>query len=296
MVLRWDDFVTHRVNWTPKSENIRSIAEELGLGLDAFVFVDDNEVELEEVSRALPAVRCLRFPAREDDLAGLLTRLADWFGRETITAEDRERTAMYRRRLEGLVPEGHAGADIRGFLQSLAMRLEVADRSRGDRVRAVQLINKTNQFNLNGRRWTDEDVEAILAGGGRLICATLSDRSGSHGEILALLMGADRVVEAWVMSCRVFQRRVEHAFLLALIDGGLAPAALRVARTERNEPMVRFLAELGVTEHPDGLAMFDAEGFRSAHEGERQLFQVAGASSLARFEHASGAESVLGRP
>jgi hypothetical protein len=200
---------------------------------------------------------------------------------------------MYRRRLEGLVPEGHAGADIREFLRSLAMRLEVTDRSGGDRARAVQLINKTNQFNLNGRRWTDDEVGAVLSRGGRLVCATLSDRSGSHGEILALLMGADRVVESWVMSCRVFQRRVEHAFLLALIDGDLAPAAFRFARTERNEPMARFLlAELGLVEPPDGLTRFDAARFRASHGEDRALFDVSGWAPVSRRPSGPGAARV----
>src|SRR5205807_9392025 len=117
------------------------------------------------------------------------------------------------------------------------MTLTIHDRTRGDRARAVQLIDKTNQFNLNGRRYTDEDIGKILNAGGRLFGVTLSDRTGSHGEILACLIGADGVVQALVMSCRVVRRRVAYAFL-AWLGAPLAPArALPRAGARRAVPV-----------------------------------------------------------
>jgi FkbH-like protein len=258
MVLKADDFVAVLASYDAKSAQIAAAATRLNLGLDAFVFVDDNEVELEEVSRALPAVRCLRFPAREDDLAGLLTRLADWFGRETITAEDRERTAMYRRRLEGLVPEGHAGADIRGFLQSLAMRLEVADRSRGDRVRAVQLINKTNQFNTTTIRRTEAEVAALAADPrGLALQFRLLDRFGDNGIVSVMLLepaGDALELVNWVMSCRVFGRQLEDEALNILADlardRGVAAIRARLVPTPKNGVIAELFPRLGF--RPDG--------------------------------------------
>jgi FkbH-like protein len=275
MVLKSDDFVAVLASYHAKSSQIEALAKRLNLGLDAFVFVDDNEVELEEVTRALPAVRSIRFPSKEEDLPALLEQLSLAFARDQITEEDRDRTLLYRRRLDGIVPEEASGADIGEFLASLRMRLELTDRSQGDRARVVQLINKTNQFNLNGRRWTDEDVATVLATGGRLLGATLTDRSGSHGEIIAFLVTATGVVEAWVMSCRVFQRRVEHAFLLAALARGTAVTGFRFAATERNEPMRQFLRSLS-GQPGDGVIAFDPTQFRAKFGSDGDLFEVAG--------------------
>src|SRR5262249_46020921 len=218
MTLNETDFVSVVASYHAKSAQIRELAKQLNLGLDAVVFVDDNPVELQEVGQQLPTVQCVAFPKHDDGLAELLRDLNRRFGRRDLTAEDRGRTEMYRRRLEGMVPQAAEGADLHEFLRELKMRLILHDRSSGDRARAVQLINKTNQFNANGRRITDDAVAGILASGGRLLTATLEDRTGSHGEILALLIDGNGLVHAFVLSCRVFQRRVEQAFCTWLAD------------------------------------------------------------------------------
>ncbi len=143
MVLREEDFVAIIAGYHAKSAQIRELAQRLNLGLDAFVFVDDNPLEVAEVSLALPQVRCVTFPPRDDELVAFLDDLASLFPHRGITAEDRQRTAMYRRRLEGFVANDVQGADLTRFLTDLGMTLTIHDRSRGDRTRAVQLINTT---------------------------------------------------------------------------------------------------------------------------------------------------------
>ena len=244
MVIKRTDLVALLASWNAKSAQIKSLAEQLNLGLDAFVFVDDNPVELAEVAQQLPDVHCVLFPDSERGLPALLEQLTDLFARTTITTEDRERTALYQRRLQSLVPSEASGADIGAFLRELNMTLEVHDRSQGDRTRAVQLINKTNQFNINGLRITDEEVAARLASGYRLYTATLNDRTGSHGEVLAALIDAQGLLQALVMSCRVFQRRVEFAFLSWLADQPAGLKGLAYQATERNEPVRRLLEDL----------------------------------------------------
>ena len=274
MPLSEADFVAVVASYHPKSAQIRQLAGELNLGLDAFVFVDDNPVEREEVQQALPEVRCLAFPTHDDQLPALLDELAALFQRRELTEEDRERTAMYRRRLEGMAPAATEGADLTVFLATLGMRLILHDRTEGERTRAVQLINKTNQFNANGRRWTEEEIAAVLGRGGRLYGATLEDRSGSHGEVISCLLGPDGVIEAFVMSCRVFQRRVEYAFLSALAAHGTRPAAVRFAVTERNEPFVRFIEDPAFGSGDADLRPLDAEGFARSHAGTLDLVAV----------------------
>ena len=254
MALGPEQFVAISANYHSKSGQIAALAESLDLGRDALVFVDDNPVEIEEVQDALPEVTCLPFPSSDEHLPGFLTRLNELFPGAVVTAEDRDRTAMYRRRLAGMVPKDLAGADVTEFLRDLQMRLRIHDRTTGDRERAVQLINKTNQFNLNGRRWSDAEIADALAQGGRLYTAELADRHGSHGEILACLVTATGVVPALVMSCRVLQRRVEQGFLAWLMSRyaeGAGELRLLFEPTQRNTPLRLFLRELSLLEDAD---------------------------------------------
>ncbi|HEY8506876.1 MAG TPA: hypothetical protein VIL32_00885, partial [Steroidobacteraceae bacterium] len=257
-----------------KSAQIQELARQLNLGLDSFVFVDDNEIELQEVSLQLPAVQCLPFPRKDEDLPALFGQLMLRFGKQQITAEDAARTALYRQRLQTLVPQNVQGADLVAFLRDLRMRLIIHDRSGSDRTRAVQLINKTNQFNLNGRRVTDDEVAAILAGGGRLLTATLEDRTGSHGEILSMLISAEGVVVSFVLSCRVFQRRVESAFCVWLAQNPGTPTAFAFAPTPRNEPFQLFAADPAFTKQADGTLSWNAEQYAQSHAGDLELFEL----------------------
>lgn len=274
MTLGADDFVTILASYNAKSAQIASIAAQLNLGLESFVFVDDNPIELAEVAAQLPAVRCVRFPEKEDELPALFEELVALFARPVVTNEDRERTEMYRRRLQGIVPSDAKGADLSAFLRDLGMNLIVHDRSTGDRVRAVQLINKTNQFNLNGRRVTDDEVSAVLEAGGRLYGASMSDRNGAHGEILACLISPDGIIRSMVLSCRVFQRRVEHAFLAWLAARAPAPSALEFAATPRNEPIRQFLEDPAFTAGSNGMVALDAPAFATAHAADVALFSL----------------------
>jgi FkbH-like protein len=272
MVLREDDFVAVLASYEPKSAQIEQLASQLNLGLDCFAFVDDNPVELAEVSLRLPAVRCVAFPDKVEALPALCHDLSRLFARRVVTAEDGERTELYRRRLAATEPVEASDTDLTAFLRGLAMKLTISDRSNGDRTRLVQLMNKTNQFNLNGRRVTDEEVALVLADGGRLYGAALEDRHGSHGEILACLVAADGLVRSFVLSCRVFQRRVEHAFLAWLAGQPDPPRQLDFAATARNEPFRRFLADPAFGRPGEGPVRFDAAQYAAAHAAELPLF------------------------
>jgi len=154
------------------------------------------------------------------------------------------------------------------------MTLIVHDRSVGNRERAVQLINKTNQFNINGQRVSDDEVQKILAAGGRLMTATLEDSTGTHGEILAILIDADDVVKSMVMSCRVFQRQAEFAFLRWLSGGARPPRAFEVTETPRNEPARQFLRDPAFRAFGAGRLEFDAERFVDDHADASTLIKL----------------------
>lgn len=258
MPLQETDFVAVLASYKPKSAQIKALAEELSLGLDSFVFVDDNPVEIAEVSTALPSVACFRFPESADHLPSFLQQLARLFRREVITDEDRERLEYYRRRTEGMALSDDDGADLSEFLRGLGMKLTINERNPKTFNRAVQLINKTNQFNINGKRFEADAVADMLARGGRLYTANLEDRTGSHGEIVSCLLDEDGIVRSFVMSCRVFQRRVEHAFLIWLAGKTDRPLRLDFMATERNEPTRTLLEDSAFIHETDGTVLVDA--------------------------------------
>ena len=208
------------------------------------------------------------------DLPTFLDNLARDFPRDTITEEDRRRTELYRRRLDGMAPVDAKGADLEGFLASLSMRLVVHDRSHGDRTRAEQLINKTNQFNVNGIRRSSEEIQAILARGGRLYAAELGDRSGSHGEVFVILIDTGGDVLSMVMSCRVFQRRLEFAALCWLAERGVTVKRIRFEATERNLPARTFLESQGFGAPEAGFVPYDPPRFLDSYKKNLDLFDI----------------------
>lgn len=242
-ILREEDFVIVLASYEDKAAQLNALATQLNLGLDACVFVDDNQVEIAAVAQALPAVTCVTFPAKVDGLVELVAQLEQLFSTVTITDEDRQRTGLYRTRLAGMVPVTSAGVNLEQFLRNLEMVLHIFDRTTQNRERALQLINKTNQFNLNGQRYTPAELQEILSAGGRLFTASLKDRHGDHGEIIACLIDCEENVVALVMSCRVMQRKVEQVFLgwlaMQVLTGEFL--SLRYRSTERNTPIKQFL-------------------------------------------------------
>jgi FkbH-like protein len=273
MILRESDFVAIIASYNSKSAQIGQLARELNLGLDSFVFVDDNPIELEEVGRTLPQVECVLFESKPAALPDLLERLVTLFGKANLTEEDAKRTQMYRTRLQSATPSTAQGADLTEFLTSLEMSLTLHERVFGDHTRCLQLINKTNQFNFNGRRISEAELEATLKAGGHLIGATLDDRNGTHGEVIACLIDAHGTVESFVMSCRVFQRRAEFAFIAWLAAQPYAPQQYRYVPTERNEPVRMFLEQLRQSTS-EGLIAFEGSRMATECAADLALFRV----------------------
>lgn len=272
MPLKNEDFVVIRAGYGAKSDHLRALAKSLNLSVESIVFIDDNLVELAEVASAIEGVTCQAFPIKDEDLPTFLDRLAQLFDRRSVTAEDSERTEMYHRRIASQPPG--EGVGLVSFLKGLGMVLTLRDRTNNDWQRAHQLINKTNQFNLNGRRMDESQVAAVLTEGGRMFTATLEDRTGSHGEIIACLIDRNGRVQALVMSCRVFQRRVEYAFLLWMLSHWKGPAlSFAFSFTERNEPLRNFLADSAFFDCEECLTL-DGADFIANHSADLSLFTI----------------------
>jgi FkbH-like protein len=206
-------------NWGPKSESIRRIAARWNIGLDAIVFVDDSPFELAEVQQSLPAVECHLFSASDPvAVLELINTLRARFARDRITDEDRLRAASLRQSAE--LVDAAKDSDPETLLSALDARIKVAFSRDPLDPRALELLNKTNQFNLNGERWEESGFQRFLATPGSLLCvASYEDRFGPLGKIAVAAGSMDNKnlrLTSWVLSCRAFSRRIEFAMLEAL--------------------------------------------------------------------------------
>jgi len=272
MPLGVDDFIAFESSYGSKSDAVRSIARNLNLGLANIVMVDDNPVELAEVNAALPEVATVLFPGDSASLPNLFSELNLLFHRDALTDEDRRRNELYRARA-AVADQAAKAESVEDFLRGLDMELTIFERTPETWSRAIQLINKTNQFNLNGQRWSEENVSRLLSDGGRLFTAKLTDKSGDHGEILSFLVDGRGIAQAFVMSCRVFQRRIEYAFLLAIKDRVTSPLDMTFRRTERNTPFAMFTDGPGFT-RDDGALRCDLDEIAACHADDLTLFRI----------------------
>jgi FkbH-like protein len=236
------------IGWGPKSESVRRILDAWNVGPDAVVFVDDSPTELAEVQAAFPEVECLLFPT--GDHAGVLDflwRLRELFGKRSVSEEDAIRLSSIRSSVSARAEAGSSGYSD-DFLDSAAGKLTFTDADSA-LPRALELINKTNQFNLNGRRLTEPELrKALQEPDAFLLTASYRDRFGPLGKIATLLgrrAGDGLVVDSWVMSCRAFSRRIEHHFVAYLFERfGVDEIAFDYEPTARNVVLQEFMSSV----------------------------------------------------
>ncbi|MCM3924172.1 HAD-IIIC family phosphatase, partial [Frankia sp. AiPs1] len=211
MRLRLDDIAMFSACWDDKPTQLRRIAATLGLGLDALVFVDDNPAEREAVRQLVGEVDVLALPA---DPHGYVRALADYpfFETAALTAEDAARTATYRARAELAAAEA-AAPSLAEFHRGLDMTATVVGLDELTLPRVAQLVGKTNQFNLTGRRRSADEIARLAADPGTaVLCVRLADRFADHGlvaVVIAVQTGDALAVDTWLMSCRVIGRTLE---------------------------------------------------------------------------------------
>jgi len=241
-------------HWEAKSRSVTRILEAWNISADAVMFVDDSPLELAGAERVHSGLHSRRFPADDENAALRLFReLRDLFGRDRIMPEDRLRRASLgaSASIRGTPPGAEANrASEDAFLQQAEAQVTVLEThvAAAD-PRALELVNKTNQFNLNGRRYGQGEWNRLLrAGGTELLVIDYRDKFGPLGKIAAIVgrrePEAFRIV-CWVMSCRAFARRIEHRSLELLFRRFGCPAlVLDYEPTEKNRPLARFLESL----------------------------------------------------
>jgi FkbH-like protein len=251
MLLREHHIAIFQANWKDKAANIRTIAQELSFGLDAFVLLDDNPVERALVRKELPQVAVPELPA-DPALYARTLAAAGYFEAITFSDEDRMRADSYQTNARTVaLRQGSDSLDE--YLLSLAMEATFEPFDLINRARIAQLINKSNQFNLTTRRYTEAQIAAMEADP---TCFTiqvrLTDRFGDNGIISVIICRASQAtwsIDTWLMSCRVLGRRVEQAVLNELVasakEAGVPTLLGHYLPSGRNQLVAHHYENLG---------------------------------------------------
>jgi FkbH-like protein len=249
--LRIEDFVAHRINWLPKSENLKSMAEELNLGIDSFVFFDDSAFECEHVRQVLPKVDVIQAPSDPSDYVKALNEYPG-FDTFRVTEEDRSRSKQYldeakRQNIKRSV------TNLEEFYTSLDMKatLSLADESSFARVH--QLVWKTNQFNLTTRRYEENELRDLLKSPDySLYVLRLSDKLGESGITGLVIVKKGKQtweVENLLLSCRIIGRTVEFGLIRFIAEKAKSAGATELEasfiRSDRNQVAAEYLPQSG---------------------------------------------------
>jgi FkbH-like protein len=245
-ILKEEHFAALRINWQNKAANIAELAKEINIGLDSVVFIDDSPVEREQIRRTYPEVMVVDLPKNPRLYRATLENL-DVFDVLSLTKEDMARGEMYvgkrkRNELE------QSSTSIEDFLRTLELKVRVKLADAFDTPRVVQLIGKTNQFNLTTRRYTDAETKTLRdAKESAVYSMTVQDKFGDEGVVGVAIVRTENTswtVDSFLMSCRVIGRSVETAFLAKIIaDAKIAGAKHVIGEhipTKKNAPAADF--------------------------------------------------------
>lgn len=259
MILRADDIAAWRVNWQPKSQNLKEIASELNLGLDAFVFVDDDAANQLEVNSHLPEVTVLPLPPAPADYSRVLEQL--WcFDAAYTTEADTRRTQMTREEQERQKIREDS-IDLDSYLASLGLRVAMRAARAADMPRVAQLTQKTNQFNLSLKRRSEAEL-CSLPSGYSIHVVEVSDRLGDYGLVGVCILIQPSTqsecveIDTFLISCRALGRGVEDAILCGMLElarsYGCCRLEAELVAGPRNQPVSDFLRRSGfVQSRPD---------------------------------------------
>jgi len=251
MLLKPEHFAALRVNWNDKAQSLREIAAELNLGIDAVAFLDDNPVECRRVRDALPEVSVIELPPDPMEYARVL-RECPLFERLALSEEDRKRGEYYAAERQRTELE-QSMTTREDFFRSLAQQAEIAPVTEATLARVAQLTQKTNQFNLTTRRYSEQQIAAMTPEDGwRVLSIRVSDCFSDNGLVgVAITRDQGDVceIDTFLLSCRVIGRTVETA-LLAFLAGRARSRGMRRLEgwflpTKKNAPAREFYQQHG---------------------------------------------------
>lgn len=219
MLIKFDDFIIKKINWNSKSNNIIEISEELNIGIDSIIFIDDNPFECEQVKGALPEVDvyCLDGSNVENVMKVLDIKHIDFLN---LTDEDKNKSENYYiEQIRNTIKSKINDVDV--FLKSLQIELEVKEVNEETLERVTQLINKTNQFNLTNKRYSKTEIIDLIKSNYKIFTLNAKDKFGDYGLIGLAIVEIDKniwKIDNFLLSCRVLKRKIEGNFMATIID------------------------------------------------------------------------------
>jgi FkbH-like protein len=239
-------FLYPQINWGPKSQSIKKIAERLNIGIDTLAFVDDSSFELDQVASVLPTVTCI-------DAANVSSLRTNKTFEGSTSANSRQRRKFYRDAIERETEQEKFGRDYMAFLANCNIELELNRYSVDDSERVAELVQRTNQLNFSGRKYTRREMDEILLNStNEKVVLKCSDRYGSYGTVgFGLIQTEDGVIQVhdFMLSCRVQGKLIEQAFFNHLFEHhnpeGSTTLWVNFRATERNKPAEQVLESLG---------------------------------------------------
>lgn len=255
-VLREHHFAAMRVNWLPKHENLLSLAKDLNLGVESFIFVDDSDHECAAIRSHLPQVQVIQTPTKPVDIPACLEQLPR-LEILSLTKEDLQKTKLYAQEQQRQILKKDMGTDsgsIRDYLISLKMKMNVSIDSKEQLSRLTQLTQKTNQFNLTTRRYNEQQMlHFIESAEWTVFSFSLADIFGDSGIVgLALckhLNNSEIEIDTFLMSCRVIGRQAESGFLESILgylaSNGITKVLAHYIKTPKNKLVEKFYSENG---------------------------------------------------
>ena len=258
VVLKKEHFAAYRINWRDKATNIKELAEELNLGLDSFVFIDDNPTERELIRQLLPMVAVPDFPSQPYELPMFFQSLVEnYFKVYAITDEDRKKTEQYK--ANAMRSESQKQfADFNAFLRSLGICLTIEAAGEFNIPRIAQMTQKTNQFNLTTKRYTDADIKTMLDNGWKVYCVSVADKFGDSGITGCILVNGN-IIDSCLLSCRVLGKGIEFAFMKRILQmlkaEGVDKLKAKYVPTPKNGQVMDFYEKCGficVSENESG--------------------------------------------
>jgi FkbH-like protein len=254
MILKMDNLVAYRINWNNKPTNIKELAKEINIGLDSLVFIDDNPIEREIVKKAIPEITVPEFPMKPYMITSFFrTVLNDYFQIHKLTNEDVEKTIQYKENFQRDNFKGEF-TSIEDYLKNLDIELVIKKADKFTIQRIAQMTQKTNQFNLTTKRYTENDINKFIEDGDLVYCASVKDKFGDNGITLLAITTFDyknkiSVIDSYLLSCRILGRGIENVFLYFILNQIYAKGFRKVEAyylpTTKNEQVKDFYEKNG---------------------------------------------------
>ncbi len=218
MILKMDHIVAHRINWENKPTNIKSLAQEMNIGLDSMVFFDDSPVERELVKQAIPMIEVPEFPTEPYNITPFFKDVLNCsFQIYKLTIEDKKKTSQYKENWKRSNFRSEY-TSIDDYIKNLEIEIEIRSVDGFSISRASQMTQKTNQFNLTTKRYSESDINRFIKDGNTVLCASVKDKFGDNGISILTIITYDSSdksahIDLFLLSCRILGRGIENVFL-----------------------------------------------------------------------------------